>query len=150
MKWYWYFFRTENRNWTEFYHLKNIKYQQIFRFLLSGILVPVIQSNGTENFDRSAKSGKKVIPRKVSPFFHRDASRSMWSLPRITWFSVQMVSALLVLPHKRFEKSLLIPSYKTDLSKLSWSILSEVIQISKVLCTYPNCIFRVQHQGVIT
>ena len=120
MKWYWYFFRTENRNWTEFYHLKNIKYQQIFRFLLSGILVPVIQSNGTENFDRSAKSGKKVILRKVSPFFHRDASRSIWSLPGITGFSVQMVSALLVLPHKKvWEVVVNSVLDKTDLSKLS-------------------------------
>ena len=120
MKWYWYFFRTENRNWTEFYHLKNIKYQQIFRFLLSGILVPVIQSDGTENFDRSAKSGKKVILRKVSPFFHRDASRSIWSLPGITGFSVQMVSALLVLPHKKvWEVVVNSVLDKTDLSKLS-------------------------------
>ena len=147
MKWYWYFFRTENRNWTEFYHLKNIKYQQIFRFLLSGILVPVIQSNGTENFDRSAKSGKKVILRKVSPFFHRDASRSIWSLPGITGFSVQKVSALLVLPHKKVWEVVVNSVLQDRPIKI---ILSEVIQISEVPCTYPNCIFRVQHQGVIT
>ena len=55
------------------WEIKDIKYQQIFRFLVSGILDPIIQSNGRENFDRSAKSVKKVILRKVSPFFHRDA-----------------------------------------------------------------------------
>ena len=32
----------------------------------------VIQTNGTENFGRFGKNGKKVIPRKVLLFFHRD------------------------------------------------------------------------------
>ena len=32
---------------------------------------PVIQTNGTENFGRFGKNGKKVIPRKVLLFFRK-------------------------------------------------------------------------------
>ena len=42
------------------------------------------------------KNGKKVIPRKVLPFFRKISNgmnRSIWILPGISGFSIQMVSA---------------------------------------------------------
>ena len=43
----------------------------IFRFLSTCSLALVIQTNGTENFGRFGKNGKKVIPRKVLLFFRK-------------------------------------------------------------------------------
>ena len=44
------------------------KYCEIFRFLLTRSQALVIPTNGSGNFDRFDKNGKKVIPRKVVLF----------------------------------------------------------------------------------
>ena len=44
------------------------KYWEIFRFLLTRSQALVIPTNGSENFDRFGKNGKKGIPRKVVLF----------------------------------------------------------------------------------
>ena len=54
-----------------------------------------IQTNGTENFGHFGKNRKKVIPQKVLLIFHKISTgmnRSIWILPRIPGFSIQMVS----------------------------------------------------------
>ena len=63
VKWCWYFFghRKQERDWV----VPFTKYRYIFCFHSTWSLAPVIQTNGTENFARFAKNGKKVIPRKV-------------------------------------------------------------------------------------
>ena len=64
-----------------------------FCFLWTRSLALGIQRNGTENFGRFGKKGKKVIPRKVLLFFRKIStgmSRSIWILPRIFGFSIQM------------------------------------------------------------
>ena len=69
------------------------KYQQIFRFLSRGILALVIQTNGTENFGCSSKSGRKLIPRKVSPFFAKHSTSmnlSTWILPGSSYVSANI------------------------------------------------------------
>ena len=67
------FFGTEDRNGIELYHLQNTGKV----FASSGwSLALVIQTNGTENFGRFGKNGKKVIPRKVFTFF-----RKIWTVP---------------------------------------------------------------------
>ena len=54
------------------------------------------QTNGTKYFGRIGKNGKKVISRKILIFcrkFSTEITRSIWILPGITGFSIQMVSA---------------------------------------------------------
>ena len=60
------FFRTENRNGLSCIIKKTGKFLPFFR---KKSLALVIQTNGTEISGRFGKSGKKVITRKVSPFF---------------------------------------------------------------------------------
>ena len=80
------FFGTEDRNRIELYHLQNIGKV----FASSGwSLALVIQTNGTENFGRFGKNGKKVIPRKVFTFFRKISTGmncSIWILPGISGF----------------------------------------------------------------
>ena len=67
----------------------------MFHFLSTWSLALVIQTNGTENFSRFGKKGKKVIPRKVLLFLRiisTRMNRSIWILPGISGFSIQMVS----------------------------------------------------------
>ena len=66
VKWYWYFFWHRTRNGIELYHLQNTG--KFFRFLSTWSLALVIQTNGTKNFGRFSKNGKKVISWKVLPF----------------------------------------------------------------------------------
>ena len=66
-----------------------------FCFLSTGSLALAIQTNGTENFGHFGKNRKKVIPQKVLLIFHKISTgmnRSIWILPRIPGFSIQMVS----------------------------------------------------------
>ena len=94
VKWYWYFFWHRTRNGIELYHLQNTG--KFFRFLSTWSLALVIQTNGTKNFGRFSKNGKKVISRKVLPFFRKISpgmNNSIWILPAISGFSIQMVSA---------------------------------------------------------
>ena len=91
---YWYFFwnRKRERAWI----VPFTKYRYIFRFLSTWRLALVIPTNGTENFGRFGDNGKKVIPRKVLLFFRKKSTRvnrSLWILPGISRFSIQMVSA---------------------------------------------------------
>ena len=83
---------TENRNGIELYHLQNTG--KVFAF--SGWrLALVIQTNGTEKFGRFGKNGKSILPRKVLPFSRKISTgmnRSIWILPVISGFSIQMVS----------------------------------------------------------
>ena len=71
------------------------KIQVKFRFLSRWSLALVIQTNGTENFGRFGENGK-VIRRKVLLFLRKISTgmnRSIWILPGISGFSIQMVSA---------------------------------------------------------
>jgi len=69
-----------------------------FRFLSKWSLALVFHTNGRENVGRFGKNGKKVILRKKLFLFSGKIStglnRSIWILPRISGFSIQMVSAL--------------------------------------------------------
>ena len=68
----------------------------LIRFLSTWSLALVIQTNGTKNFGRFSKNGKKVISRKVLPFFRKISpgmNNSIWILPAISGSSIQMVSA---------------------------------------------------------
>ena len=64
--------RKQERDWV----VPLTKYRQSFCFLWAWSLALVIQTNGTTNFGRFSKNGKKVIPRKALLFFpenfHRD------------------------------------------------------------------------------
>ena len=94
VKWYWYFFWHRTRNGIELYHLQNTG--KFFRFLSTWSMALIIQTSGTTNFSRFSKNGKKVIPRKVLPFFRKISTgmnNSIWILPGISWFSIKMVSA---------------------------------------------------------
>ena len=87
------FFGTENRNGIELYHLQNTG--KMFHFFLTWSLALVIQTNGTENFGRFGKNGRKLIPRKVLLFFRKISTRmnrSIWILPEMSGFSTQMLS----------------------------------------------------------
>ena len=86
------FLGIENKNGIKLYHL-----QIPVNFSLSLDLEPgtCIQTNGTENFGRFGKNGKKVIPRKVLLFFWKISTgmnRPIWILLGIWGFSIQMVS----------------------------------------------------------
>ena len=59
VKWYCIFWGTESRNGIELYHLQNT--EKNFHFLSTWSLTLVIQTNGTENFGRFGKNGKKVL-----------------------------------------------------------------------------------------
>ena len=56
------FFRTENRNGINFYHLQNTAKFFAFSKEEAYLALLIIHTNGTENFGRFGKSGKKVIP----------------------------------------------------------------------------------------
>ena len=56
--------RKQGRDWV----VPFTKYWYTFRFLSTWSLALVIQTNGTEHFDRFGKHRKKVIPRKVLLF----------------------------------------------------------------------------------
>ena len=55
------FFRTENRNGINFYHLQNTGKFFAFSKDEACLALLVIHTNGTENFGRFGKTGKKVI-----------------------------------------------------------------------------------------
>ena len=64
---------SEKRNGLELYHLQNTitllgKDRHFSRSASRGSLALVNQTNGTKNFSRFGKNGKKVIPRKVFLF----------------------------------------------------------------------------------
>ena len=87
-----FFSGTENRNGIELYHLQNTG--KFFAFFRQWSLALVIQTKGTENFARFGKNGKKVIPSKgITIFSRKRMNRSIWILPGISGFSIQMVSA---------------------------------------------------------
>ena len=100
-KWYWTSkcFRKEER--VRVVHLQNTitllgKDRHFSPSASRGSLALVNQTNGTKNFRRFGKKGKKVIPRKVLLFFQKFSTgmnRSIWILPEITGFSIRMVSA---------------------------------------------------------
>ena len=95
VKWYCHFFGHRKQEWD--WVVPFTKYQKIFRFLSTWSRALAIQTNGTENFGRFGKNGKKVIPRKVLLFFRKISTgmnQSIWILPGIFGFSIQMVSAL--------------------------------------------------------
>ena len=93
------FLATENRNGIELYHVQNIG--KFFTFSRhEAWMALVIQTNGTENFCLFGKNGKKVIPQKALLFFRKISTginRSIWILPGISEFSIQMVSVPVVL-----------------------------------------------------
>ena len=83
--------RKQEQDWV----VPFTKYRQTFHFLSTWSLALVIQTNGTENFARFGKNGKKVMSRNVLLFFQQISTgmnRSIWILPEISGFSVQMVS----------------------------------------------------------
>ena len=92
---------SEKRHWLELYHLRNTmallgKDRHFSPSNSRGSLALVNQTNCTKNFSRFGKNGKKVIPRKVFLFFRKISTGmncSIWILPGITGFSIQMVSA---------------------------------------------------------
>ena len=92
---------SEKRNRLELYHLQNTitllgKDRHFSRSAPRGSLALVNQTNGTKNFCRFGKNGKKVIPPKVLLFFRKFSTginRSIWIIPGITGFSIRMVSA---------------------------------------------------------
>ena len=77
--------RKQERDWV----VPLTIYWKNFHFLSTWNLALVIQTNGTENFGRFAKNGKKVIPRKVLLFSGK--SPPGWTVP--FEFSKQTVSA---------------------------------------------------------
>ena len=93
------FLATENRHGIELYHVQNTG--KFFTFSRhEACMALVIQTNGTENFGRFGKNGKKVIPRKILLFLRKISTgmnRSIWILPGISEFSIQMTSAHVVL-----------------------------------------------------
>ena len=87
VKCYWYFFwcRKQERDWVVLF----TTYREIFLFLSTWSLGLVIQTNGTENFGRFGKNGKKVILWKVLLFSRKISTRmnrSIWILPGISGF----------------------------------------------------------------
>ena len=82
------FFRTENRNGINFYHsLQNTGKFFAFSKDEACLALLVIQTNGTENFGRFGKTGKKVIPWNILPFSQKTSSgmnRSIWIFAGIT------------------------------------------------------------------
>ena len=93
------FLASENRHGIELYHVQNTG--KFFTFSRhEACMALVIQANGTENFGRYGKNGKKVIPRKILLFLRKISTgmnRSIWILPGISEFSIQMTSAHVVL-----------------------------------------------------
>ena len=64
VKWFWYFFWHQKRECST--------YKIPLNFLLSLERKPgIIHTNGADIFARFRKSGKKIMPRKVIPFFRR-------------------------------------------------------------------------------
>ena len=63
--------RKQDRDWV----VPFTNYRYIFHFLSTWSLALVMQTTGTENFGRFGKNGKKVIPRKVLPFFRKISTR---------------------------------------------------------------------------
>ena len=64
------FLATENRHGIELYHVQNTG--KFFTFSRhEACMALVIQTNGTENFGRFGKNGKKVIPRKILLFLRK-------------------------------------------------------------------------------
>ena len=92
VKWLWYFLGPPKTG-TE---LSCTIYKILVNFSLSLDLNPGTGNpNGTENFSRFGKNRKKVTPQKVLLIFCKISTgmnRSIWILPRIPGFSIQMVS----------------------------------------------------------
>ena len=64
VKWFWYFFWHQKQECSI--------YKVPLNFLLSLERKPgIIHTNGADIFARFRKSGKKIMPRKVIPFFRR-------------------------------------------------------------------------------
>ena len=84
------FFGTENRNGIELSHLQNTG--NFFCLLSTWSLALVIQTNGTENFGRFGKNGKKVIPRNLLLFSGKFPPG--WTVP------FEFSPELLGFPHK--------------------------------------------------
>ena len=90
------FFRTENRNGINFYHLQNTGKFFAFSKEEAYLALLIIHTNGTENFGRFGKSRKKVIPWNILPFPRKTSSgmnRSIWIFAGITGFSRKMLGA---------------------------------------------------------
>ena len=72
------FLATENRNGIELYHVQNIG--KFFTFSRhEACMALVIQTNGTENFGRFRKNGKKVIPQRY--YFFSGKFPPGWTVP---------------------------------------------------------------------